>query len=253
MKNEFSIREDRKVRKLFRKIDQIDKLIDFWNSLDHVAHHKKGTYTYKKIKHKLQLLLDGKFTIEYTIDSKFAKRAGISNTHKKYTVVQIQNIMIRLAQLCSPGYTVNKYDYTPKQKGLDYLLYCSSCNSSYFLLVEATPPKLCANRRIDLNNLPFDEQYLEDFLNMMSYAYAECPEDVSEVALGIESLINLHKKTEFNNPILDSLNNFLYAFKSFLRETYKEIKPYMINNQTFIRKNFRKYLERNYNELPQEK
>lgn len=249
LKNECSIREERKQRKLFRKINKVDNIIQFWNELDNVTCHKqKNTRIYRKIKQMIKALIDGSFTTEFPIAPEFIKKAHIENLNYKYSVSEIKEIMMSLSLLCGPGYSINKYDYTPKIKRLDYLLYNSACNSSYFLLVEANPPRLCVYKSIDLDNLPYDRDHLDGFLNMMNYGYRENKADIAETAIGIQKLIEFHSKHSFQNSTLDSLVNFLHIFKNYLREWYKEIKPFMIGNQTYIWQNFCKYLERHYHE-----
>lgn len=243
------IENDLKKEEREKPVRKTDLLMEFWNNLENVTHHRNETKTYKRCVVKLQALLNGTFISKYPLDIEFIKKLVINVKYLrnyKFSMDEIKEILTRLSLLCSPGYSFNKYDYTPKSKSLDNLLYNSQCNSSYFFLVLAKCPRLCKQNSIDLNKLPFPTNYLKLFTDIINYEYRQNETDIKEIALGIQKVIDFHKKYKFKNESLQDPEYFLYTLKNYLKMQFKDIKPYMIGNKSFIWKGFCNFIKQQY-------
>lgn len=228
--------------------DKIDKLINFWNDLENVTHHKnKETKVYKKCRNLIKSLLNGTFTRKHLIDGEYAEKyinSELLDDHK-FTPHEIKEGFLFLSQFLTDGYSINSFKFKPATKSLDYLLYNNQRNTSYFLFVLSNPPVQSKFNRIDLDNLPYDNRHFNNFYRMLNWSDQEDEESLVNLACGIQNLIRFHDRNfdEFSHYRLRDLDYFLELYRSHLNLKFRYVKPTLVGTNSYAWRGFCHFIE----------
>lgn len=118
-------------------------LIEFWNTLPNVRHHKRPeTKEYRNCSRLIQQLREGTLSKKNMLsdDWLYKKKILPRHVHTKWTDKEIKKGMTRLSQMSTPGYEPVNKEWLKKMT-LSVLIYNPRQQNSWFLSVMVHPPE----------------------------------------------------------------------------------------------------------------
>jgi hypothetical protein len=122
-------------------------LLEFWNGLPNVQHHKDtDSKTYRRAKGLLMQLQSGSFLHDNIVDKAFLERhrVPVALRHKAWGDAQCREAMTRLSQMLTPGYWPE--DKKGLARDLPTLLHNPRTRTSMALMVMVKAPELLKGR-----------------------------------------------------------------------------------------------------------